>query len=147
MMQRQTIRAASHLHHHLTKGKPMKLTPLLFPLVTTAFAPSKHSTPVSRSFTSSSLLAMPICIVVEAEIKEDRMEEFLDMIEKNAEGSRKEPGCIRFDVLQSEDAPNKFIFYEVYQDADAIAHHKLQPHYLAWGEFKESKKASGKFMT
>lgn len=59
------------------------------------------------------------------------------------------------DVLQSEDAPNKFFFYEVYQDADAIAHHKLQPHYLAWGEFKESggtlssvsKKASGKFMT
>jgi hypothetical protein len=42
------------------------------------------------------------------------------------------------DVLQSEDAPNKFFFYEVYQDADAIAHHKLQPHYLAWGEFKES---------
>jgi hypothetical protein len=31
------------------------------------------------------------------------------------------------DVLQSEDAPNKFFFYEVYQDADAIAHHKLQP--------------------
>jgi hypothetical protein len=68
------------------------------------------------------------------------------------------------DVLQSEDAPNKFFFYEVYQDADAIAHHKLQPvsllpvfcikqftihllnthfavflqHYLAWGDFKES---------
>lgn len=59
------------------------------------------------------------------------------------------------DVLQSEDAPNKFFFYEVYQDADAIAHHKTQPHYLAWGDFKESggtvssvsKKASGKFMT
>jgi len=39
---------------------------------------------------------MPICIVVEAEIKEDRMEDFLDMIEKNAIGSRAEPGCIRF---------------------------------------------------
>ena len=39
---------------------------------------------------------MPICIVVEAEIKEDRMDEFLDMIEKNAVGSRAEPGCIRF---------------------------------------------------
>jgi quinol monooxygenase YgiN len=39
---------------------------------------------------------MPICIVVEAEIVEDRMDEFLDMIEKNAVGSRAEPGCIRF---------------------------------------------------
>ena len=58
---------------------------------------------------------MPICIVVEAEIKEDRMDDFLDMIEKNAVGSRAEPGCSRFDVLQSADADNKFIFYEVYE--------------------------------
>jgi hypothetical protein len=41
---------------------------------------------------------MPICIVVEAEIEENRMEEFLEMIEKNAIGSRSEPGCIRFGV-------------------------------------------------
>ena len=43
------------------------------------------------------------------------MEDFLDMIEKNAVGSRAEPGCLRFDVLQSADADNKFIFYEVYE--------------------------------
>jgi len=49
------------------------------------------------------------------EIKEDRMEDFLDMIEKNAVGSRAEPGCLRFDVLQSAGADNKFIFYEVYE--------------------------------
>jgi len=98
---------------------------------------------------------MPICIVVEAEIKEERIDDFLAMIETNALGSRAEPGCIRFDVLQAEDAPNKFFFYEVYEDAAAIGHHKEQPHYLAWGAFKESggvissfsKKASGKFMT
>mmetsp|Transcript_36381 Transcript_36381/g.74166 ORF Transcript_36381/g.74166 Transcript_36381/m.74166 type:complete len:90 (+) Transcript_36381:850-1119(+) len=59
------------------------------------------------------------------------------------------------DVLQAEDQENKFFFYEVYEDAAAIAHHKEQPHYAAWGTFKESggtissvsKKASGKFMT
>mmetsp|Transcript_31149 Transcript_31149/g.75302 ORF Transcript_31149/g.75302 Transcript_31149/m.75302 type:complete len:99 (+) Transcript_31149:379-675(+) len=98
---------------------------------------------------------MPICIVVEAEIKEDRMDEFLDMIEKNALGSRAEPGCTRFDVLQAADASNKFFFYEVYDNADDIANHKEQNHYKAWVAFKESggvissvsKKASGKFMT
>ena len=37
-----------------------------------------------------------IAIVVDAEIKEDRMEEFLDLIEKDAVGSRAEPGCLRF---------------------------------------------------
>lgn len=129
----------------------------------TAFAPQRSiSFHTSRAGnlsqfakSTTSLSAMPICIVVEAEIKEDRMDDFLDMIEKNAIGSRAEPGCIRFDVLQAEDASNKFFFYEVYENADAIAHHKEQPHYAAWGAFKESggtissvsKKASGKFMT
>merc|ERR1719253_834943 len=127
----------------------------------TAFAPPSSVGPlapraaVQSQRSATTLAAMPICIVVEAEIKEDRMSDFLDMIEKNAIGSRAEPGCIRFDVLQAEDAPNKFFFYEVYEDAAAIAHHKEQAHYLAWGAFKESggtissvsKKADGKFMT
>ena len=51
--------------------------------------------------------------------------------------------------------PTPLHSYEVYEDAAAIGHHKEQPHYLAWGAFKESggvissvsKKASGKFMT
>lgn len=30
------------------------------------------------------------------------------------------------DVLQAEDAPNKFFFYEVYENAEAIAHHKVR---------------------
>jgi hypothetical protein len=68
-----------------------------------AFAPQHHnsalhlrSASVAPSLRTSSLHAMPICILVEAEVKEDRMEEFLGMIEKNAIGSRAEPGCIRF---------------------------------------------------
>mmetsp|Transcript_6225 Transcript_6225/g.18169 ORF Transcript_6225/g.18169 Transcript_6225/m.18169 type:complete len:107 (+) Transcript_6225:1451-1771(+) len=81
----------------------------------------------------------PICIVVEAEIKEDRMEEFLDLIEKDAVGSRAEPGCLRFDVLRSKDNPNKFFFYEAYVDADAIAFHKDQPHFALWTKFKETE--------
>jgi hypothetical protein len=69
---------------------------------TAAFAPQQfncaHSSLAARLPRSdrTSLNAMPICILVEAEIKEDRMEEFLGMIEKNAIGSRAEPGCIRF---------------------------------------------------
>lgn len=83
------------------------------------------------------------------------MDDFLDMIEKNAIGSRGEPGCQRFDVLQSQDQSNKFFFYEVYDDSDGIAFHKTQDHYKAWVAFKESggvissasQKAGGKFMS
>ena len=34
--------------------------------------------------------------MVEAEIKPERMAEFLDVMERDAVGSRTEPGCIRF---------------------------------------------------
>lgn len=78
----------------------MKLATLLttiFAVTTSAFSPISTSTQLQASRSSSTqLFSMPICIVVEAEIKEDRMDEFLDMIEKNAVGSRAEPGCIRF---------------------------------------------------
>ena len=43
----------------------------------------------------------PFSVVVQAEISEDRMEEFLGMIKNNAESSRKEPGCIRFGTVNS----------------------------------------------
>ena len=90
-----------------TKDTTMKLATLLpsiFAVVSTsAFSPisptTSHLQSSRRPCSSSSsqlFAAMPICIVVEAEIKEDRMDEFLDMIEKNAVGSRAEPGCIRF---------------------------------------------------
>lgn len=66
---------------------------------TTKHLQSSRYTPAYAAASSTSLFAMPICIVVEAEIKEDRMDDFLDMIEKNAVGSRAEPGCIRFGTL------------------------------------------------
>jgi len=38
----------------------------------------------------------PVVVVVEAEIDPNRHEEFLDVIEKDAIGSRLEEGCLRF---------------------------------------------------
>lgn len=80
----------------------------------------------------------PFAVIVKAEIEPNRMAEFLDLIEENAKQTRKEPGCIRFDVLRSQDAPNQFFFYELYKNVKAIDHHKKQPHYNLWADFKES---------
>merc|ERR1712183_352807 len=104
---------------------------------------------------SSKTLSKMIAVVVEAEIKEDRLDEFLSMIETNAVSSRKEPGNIRFDVLKVKDSKTKFMFYEVYKDAEAITFHKTQDHYKSWATFKESggtvssvsKVSEGLFMT
>ncbi|CAB9509391.1 (4S)-4-hydroxy-5-phosphonooxypentane-2,3-dione isomerase [Seminavis robusta] len=108
----------------------------------------------SSSISSTATKMAPFAVVVEAEVDPDRMAEFLEMIKTNAENSRKEPGCIRFDVLRDQEAPNKFIFYELYKDPAAVDFHKTQPHYAAWAKFKESggvissvsKKNDGEFV-
>jgi len=115
------------------------------------------STMTSRS-SSTSLYAedsKPFAVIVQAEIDPDRMHEFLEMIETNAVETRKEPGCIRFDVLRSQDNPSEFFFYELYKNEGAIDYHKQQPHYNLWTKFKESGgtvkstsfKTDGEFLT
>ena len=97
----------------------------------------------------------PVGVIVQAEIEPDRMHEFIELIEANAVETRKEPGCLRFDVLRSQDAPNKFFFYELYKRPADIEHHKAQPHYNLWADFKASGgtissttfKMDGEFLT
>ena len=50
------------------------------------------------------------------------------------------PSLVFFDadVLQAQDDPNKFIFYEMYESPAAVDFHKTQPHYQKWATFKES---------
>ena len=51
---------------------------------------------------------------------------------RNASLSLLEPGVLRFDVVQQQDDPTRFVLVEVYQDADAAAAHKESAHYPVW---------------
>ena len=42
------------------------------------------------------------------------------------------------DVIQDQGNPNKFMFYEVYTDLDAVSFHKEQPHFALWADFEAS---------
>lgn len=39
---------------------------------------------------------------------------------------------------QSKENPNRFFFYEIYENLDALDYHKKQPHFALWTNFKES---------
>ncbi|MCP2001800.1 UNVERIFIED_ORG: autoinducer 2-degrading protein [Buttiauxella agrestis ATCC 33320] len=69
--------------------------------------------------------------LVEINIKPERVDEFMDVFRANHEGSIKEPGNLRFDVLQDPDVATRFFIYEAYQNDEAVLAHKLTPHYLA----------------
>jgi len=48
--------------------------------------------------------------------------------------STQEPGNMRFDILQSPDDSDHFIFYEAYRSTEDAAAHKQTAHYHTWRE-------------
>lgn len=72
--------------------------------------------------------------VINVYIKNGFTESFKDACNKNHEGSIKEPGVLRFDVLEDSNNPLHFILYEVYKDEKATKEHKETAHYRIWRE-------------
>ena len=77
----------------------------------------------------------PKVLVVNLEIKPERLEEFERAIKIDAAGSRYEKECYRFDVLRDPENKHKFVFYEAYKDDAALDFHKAAPHYQDWDKF------------
>jgi len=73
-----------------------------------------------------------IVTVVHVHVELEHVDDFIVITKKNHAGSRREPGNIRFDVLQSADDPTRFVLYEVFRSAEDVAAHRTSPHYLEW---------------
>lgn len=65
-------------------------------------------------------------------VKADQIEKFKAATIENARNSLQEPGVSRFDVVQQQDDPTRFVLVEVYKTADDPAKHKETDHYLKW---------------
>lgn len=76
----------------------------------------------------------PFSLVVRLRVEPGAREAFLAAIRENAAASIREPGCLRFDVLQDADDPDRFAFYELYRDAAAFEHHRSTSHFRRWRE-------------
>lgn len=70
--------------------------------------------------------------LVHVHVKPEHVEAFIDATRANHEGSIREPGCLRFDIIREVDDPTRFILYEWYIDARAAAAHKETAHYATW---------------
>jgi autoinducer 2-degrading protein len=70
--------------------------------------------------------------IVAVHVKPERVADFIEAIRPNYEGSVKEPGNIRFDILQSPDDPTRFVAYEAYVDEASARAHKETAHYQRW---------------
>jgi len=73
-----------------------------------------------------------IATLVYVQVKSEFLKPFIEATRQNHEQSVREPGNLRFDILQDAQDPNKFVFYEAYATEQAAAAHKETPHYLKW---------------
>jgi quinol monooxygenase YgiN len=75
----------------------------------------------------------PLVILVEFLVKPEFASKFGKLIAANAKASvEREPGCRRFDVLQSPAEPRDFWLYEIYDDEAAFDFHLKTRHFKAF---------------
>lgn len=78
-----------------------------------------------------------LVVHVHVHVKLDQVEAFKAATVENALNSLREPGIARFDVIQQNDDPTRFVLVEVYRTPEDPARHKETPHYARWREAVE----------
>jgi quinol monooxygenase YgiN len=73
-----------------------------------------------------------LIVQVHVHVKPECVEAFKAATLVNARQSRHEPGIARFDVLQQQDDPTRFVLIESYRTTEATAAHKATAHYAQW---------------
>jgi quinol monooxygenase YgiN len=52
--------------------------------------------------------------------------------------TRKEEGCLQYDLHRSTDQPGQFLFHEVWETREHHTAHTKTPHFLRWNARKDS---------
>lgn len=73
-----------------------------------------------------------LVVHVQVRVKPECVEAFKAATLANASASVRETGIARFDVVQQQDDPTRFVLVEVYRTPTAPAAHKETPHYATW---------------
>src|SRR5687768_2043172 len=73
-----------------------------------------------------------LIVHVHIRVKPESVKAFRAATLENARNSVREPGVVRFDVIQQEDDPERFVLVEIYRDPEDPARHKETAHYAAW---------------
>lgn len=76
-----------------------------------------------------------IALIVSLDVVPEHLDDFTAAITQNAARTfTDEPGCLHFDVTQDLTDPHHFVFYELYEDEEAVAAHRAAPHFARWRE-------------
>jgi quinol monooxygenase YgiN len=77
-------------------------------------------------------MATQMKIVALFEARPGKNEQLRKLLNSMLAPSRAEPGNVRYDLWQDQEASNRFVLDELYVDADAVAAHRETPHFQAY---------------
>ncbi len=72
-----------------------------------------------------------VVVVATLEAKPGREAELKQLLQSLLEPTRREAGCMQYDLHVSADQPTKFLFYEIWASREALEAHFQSPHLTA----------------
>jgi (4S)-4-hydroxy-5-phosphonooxypentane-2,3-dione isomerase len=73
-----------------------------------------------------------LIVHVHIHVKADSVDAFIAASLENARNSVQEPGVVRFDLVQQDDDPTRFLLIEIYRTSQDPTRHKETAHYAIW---------------
>jgi quinol monooxygenase YgiN len=64
----------------------------------------------------------------------EHVNDYIENMQICATASNKEPGCIRYEVMQDVEDPSIMCLFQVFRDADAYQSHQDSEHHRVWIE-------------
>ncbi len=103
---------------------------------------ARTGTRKSRPATSAKLPKDAVTLIVQLRPR-DGQEMLLEAELRALVGpTRKEDGCLIYDLHRSADGPNAFLLHEVWASREAHSRHTNTPHFLRWNARKDALLAS-----
>ncbi|MGN0847997.1 MAG: putative quinol monooxygenase [Kiritimatiellia bacterium] len=69
-----------------------------------------------------------VILAAQIVVKESQIQAFKEICRPLIEQTRKEAGCVRYELLQNPYRPNAFFFFEEYANQAAADHHARRPY-------------------
>lgn len=88
-----------------------------------------------------------LIVHVHVHVTPESVEDFKLATVENARSSVREAGIARFDVIQHDDDPTRFVLIEVYRTPEAAGAHKETAHYAKWRDAVASMMAEPRHST
>lgn len=78
------------------------------------------------------MTAQAITVVAQIKVKSEKLAEVKEELMRLQSATRKEAGCICYDLHQAIEDENSFLFYETWADKAALDGHFESTHFKAW---------------